>query len=381
MKYFPLLWSGLWRKRTRTWLTLASITVAFLLFGLLQGVNAAFGHSVAASRLDRLYVQSRISFTEPLPLAHMALIETVPGVDKVAYANWFGGYYQDPKNFIFSYPVDAERFFSLYPELQLPPEQLQALINTRTGAIVGTELAKKYGWKIGDKVPLKSQIWTHPDGSYDWDFDIVGIFDWPGDNTQASSFYFNYKYFDEGRAFSKGSIGWYVVHLADVSKATEVASAVDALFANSADETKTQNEKENTQSFLRQFGDINFMVSAIIGAVFFALLFLTGNTMMQSIRERIPEFAVLKTLGFSDRKVLALVFGEAVLLCGTAAIIGLAGATALFPQMKSVIGVASLPPQVVILGIGLAVLLAVLIGAWPAARVRRLSIVDSLAGR
>jgi putative ABC transport system permease protein len=381
MKYFPLLWAGLWRKRTRTWLTLASVTVAFLLFGLLQGVNAAFGHSVAASRLDRLYVQSKVSFTEPLPLAHLAQIETVPGVDKVSYANWFGGYFQEPKNFIFSYPVDAESFFSLYPELTIAPEQLQALINTRTGAIIGSELAKKYGWKVGDKIPLKSQIWTHPDGSYDWDFDIVGIFEWPGDTNQASSFYFNYKYFDEGRAFSKGSIGWYVVHLADISKATEVAASIDALFANSSDETKTQNEKENAQSFLRQFGDINFMVSAIIGAVFFALLFLTGNTMMQSIRERIPEFAVLKTLGFSDRKVLALVFGEAILLCVSAAIIGLAGAVAMFPQMKAVVGVASLPPQVVALGIGLAVLLALLIGAWPAARVRRMSIVDSLAGR
>jgi len=381
MKYFPLLWAGLWRKRTRTWLTLASVTVAFLLFGLLQGVNAAFGHSVAASRLDRLYVQSKVSFTEPLPLAHLAQIETVPGVDKVSYANWFGGYFQEPKNFIFSYPVDAESFFSLYPELTIAPEQLQALINTRTGAIIGSELAKKYGWKVGDKIPLKSQIWTHPDGSYDWDFDIVGIFEWPGDTNQASSFYFNYKYFDEGRAFSKGSIGWYVVHLADISKATEVAASIDALFANSSDETKTQNEKENAQSFLRQFGDINFMVSAIIGAVFFALLFLTGNTMMQSIRERIPEFAVLKTLGFSDRKVLALVFGEAILLCVSSALLGLAGAVAMFPQMKAVVGVASLPPQVVALGIGLAVLLALLIGAWPAARVRRLSIVDSLAGR
>jgi putative ABC transport system permease protein len=381
MKYFPLLWSGLWRKRTRTWLTLASITVAFLLFGLLQGVNAAFGHSVAASRLDRLYVMSKVSFTEPLPMAHMAQIETVPGVDQVAYANWFGGYYQEAKNVIFSYPVDADRFFSLYPELLIPPEQLQTLVNTRTGALIGRELAKKYGWKIGDKVPLKSQIWTHADGSYDWDFDIVGIFDWPGDSNQESAFYFNFKYFDEGRAFGKGSVGWYVVHLSDVTKASQVAAAIDALFANSSDETKTNNEKENAQSFLRQFGDINFMVSAIIGAVFFALLFLTGNTMMQSIRERIPEFAVLKTLGFSDVKVQALVFGEALLLCISAAIVGLAGARALFPQMKAVIGVASLPPQVLALGIGLAILLALAIGAWPAARVQRLSIVDSLAGR
>lgn len=381
MKYFPLLWSGLWRKRTRTWLTLASITIAFLLFGLLQGVNAAFGHSVSAARLDRLYVQSKVSFTEPLPSAYQSQIETVPGVDKVSYANWFGGYYQDPKNFIFSYPLDAERFFGLYPEVVVSPEAIQALVTTRTGAIVGTELVKKYGWKIGDKVPLKSQIWTHPDGSDSWDFDIVGIFDYPGDANQSSAFYFNFKYFDEGRAFGKGTVGWYVVHLTDVTKATEVAKSIDALFANSQDETKTQNEKENTQSFLRQFGDIEFMVTGIIGAVFFALLFLTGNTMMQSIRERVPEFAVLKTLGFSDAGVLSLVFGESLLLCVGAALIGLGGATLMFPAMKAVVGVASLPPVVVALGLGLAVLLAILIGLWPAAKVRRLSIVDSLAGR
>jgi putative ABC transport system permease protein len=381
MKYVPLLWSGLWRKRTRTWLTLASIVVAFLLFGMLQGVNAAFSHSVAASRLDRLYVQAKVSFIEPLPYGHMAQIETVKGVDQVAFGNWFGGYYQDPKKFVFSYAVDADRFFSLYPELILPPEQLQALINTRTGAVVGAELAKKYGWKIGDKVPLKSQIWTHADGSSDWDFDVVGIFDWPGDPNQASAFYFNYKYFDEARVFSKGTVGWYIVHLTDVTKGAEVAAAIDAMFANSPDETKTQNEKENTQSFLRQFGDINFMVSAIIGAVFFALLFLTGNTMMQSIRERIPEFAVLKTLGFSDAGVLALVLGESLLLCLSAAIVGLGLAFLAFPSMKGVIGVASLPPQVVALGLFCAVLLAFVIGAVPALKVRRLSIVDSLAGR
>jgi putative ABC transport system permease protein len=381
MKYFPLLWSGLWRKRTRTWLTLASITVAFLLFGLLQGVNAAFSQSIAASRLDRLYVQSKISFTEPLPLADMAQIEAVPGVDGVAFGNWFGGYYQDAKNVVFSFAVDADRYFSLYPELVIPPEQLQALINTRTGAIIGVDLAKKYGWKIGDKVPLKSQIWTHKDGTYDWDFDIVGIFDDQADTSQNGGFFFNYKYFDEARSFSKGTIGWYIVHLSDVSKAGQVAAAIDALFANSTDETKTQNEKENTQSFLRQFGDIQFMVTSIIGAVFFALLFLTGNTMMQSIRERVPEFAVLKTLGFSDGGVLALVFGESLSLCIGAAVIGLAGATLMFPGLKGVIGVASLPPVVLAMGLGFAVLLAILIGLWPATKVRRLSIVDSLAGR
>jgi putative ABC transport system permease protein len=372
MKYFPLLWSGLWRKRTRTFLTLASVTIAFLLFGLLQGVNAAFSHGVEASKLNRLYVQSRVSFTESLPLAQMAQIEAVPGVDAVSFANWFGGYYQEPKNFLPSYPVEIERFMT---------EQVAAMVKTRTGAIVGVEAAQKYGWKIGDHIPLKSTIWTHPGGSGDWDFDIVGIFDWPADPSQTNALYFNYKYFDEARAFGKGTVGWYIVHLADVSQGGRIADQIDALFANSTDETKTQNEKEFSQSFLKQFGDINFIVSAIIGAVFFALLFLTGNTMMQSISERIPDFAVLKTLGFTDGGVLTLVLGEALLLCVTAALLGLAGASAAFPAMKSFIGVAQLPGQVILLGIAFAVLLAVVTGLPPALKVDRLAIVDSLRGR
>jgi len=381
MKYFPLLWSGLWCKRTRTLLTLASIVVAFLLFGLLQGVNAAFSHGVEESRLNRLYVQSRVSFTESLPLAQLSQIESVAGVEQVAYAHWFGGYYQDPKNFVFSYPVDADRFFSVYPEIELPPDQLKALINTRTGAVVGADLARTYGWKIGDHVPLKSQIWTHPGGNSDWEFDIVGIFEEPVDRSQEQSFYFNFKYFDEARAFGKGGVGWYVVQLRDAAQGPGIAAAIDARFANSPDETKTQNEKEFTQSFLRQFGDINFLVNAIIGAVFFALLFLTGNTMMQSIRERIPDFAILKTLGFSDDAVLTLVLGEALLLCVTASLFGLAAATVTFPVMKSVVGVARLPPQVFLEGLSVAALLALVTGLPPALKVRRLAIIDSLSGR
>ncbi|MTJ80067.1 MAG: FtsX-like permease family protein [Telmatospirillum sp.] len=381
MKYIPLVWSGLWRKRTRTILTFASIVVAFLLFGLLQGVNAAFGVGVQSSRLDRLYVQSRVSFTDPLPMGHLAQIQTVKGIDGISYANWFGGYYQDQKNFVFSYPVEAETYFALYPEIRIPPEQLQALLKTRTGALVGSELARKFGWKIGDKVPLKSQIWTHPDGTSDWVFDIVGIFDWPGDANQSRAFYFNHTYFDEGRAFGKGTVGWYIVHLADVTKGPEVGKAIDALFANSPNETKTQNEKESTQAFLRQFGDINFIVSSIIGAVFFTLLFLTGNTMMQSIRERLPEFAILKTLGFTDGAVLALVLAESLLLCLTAALIGLGLAALMFPYLKAFVGVLSLPLQVVSLGGGLAVLLALVIGGIPALKAKKLVIVDSLRGQ
>lgn len=381
MKYFPLIWAGLWRKRTRTVFTVLSIVTAFLLFGLLQGVNAAFSRGVAGANVDRLYVQSRISFTEPLPFADLPQIEAVPGVAGVAYASWFGSYYQDPKNFVFSFPGDMERYFAAYSELKLPPDQLDALIHTRTGAVIGRQLAIKYGWKIGDKVPLHSQIWVQKGGTSDWTFDIVGIYDNPGDPSRATMFLFNHSYFDEARTFGKGMIGWYIVRLADPSQAVAVAGAIDHLFANSTYETKTVTEKENAQSFLKQIGDINFIVDAIVGAVLFTLLFLTGNMMMQSVRERIPEFAVLKTLGFSDTGVLALVLAESLLLCVAAAAIGLAGATAIFPMLKDVIGVVSLPTVVIVIGLVIAVLLALASGLPPAWRAKRLNIVDALAGR
>jgi putative ABC transport system permease protein len=381
MKFLPLLWAGLWRKRARTIFTLLSIVVAFVLFGMLQGVNAAFSNALNAAAVDRLNVVSRISFTESLPFGYLAQIESLPGVAAVAYQNWFGTYYQDRKNFVFSFPVDPVRFFPLYPELQLSKDELAALVRTRTGAVVGRELAKKYGWKVGAKVPLHSVIWTQANGSSDWVFDIVGIYDAPGNPNQANSFFFNYSYFDEGRSFGKGTVGWYVVKVKDPSEAMRVAAAIDKHFANSSDETKTQTEKEFAQSFIKQQGDISFIVTSILGAVFFTLLFLTGNTMMQSVRERVPELAVLKTLGFTDFAVVVLILAEALVLCLVAALLGLGIAAAIFPALKSIIGEARLPADVMILGIGVGVLLALCTGLPPALRTTRLNIIDALAGR
>jgi putative ABC transport system permease protein len=380
VKFLPLLWAGLWRKRARTIFTLLSIVVAFVLFGMLQGVNAVFNNAVNAAAVDRLDVVSRVTFTEPLPYGYLSQIESIPGVAGVAYQSWFGTYYQDPKNFVFSFPLDPERFFPLFPELHLSKNELAALVHTRTGAVIGRDLAKKYGWKVGDRVPLHSVIWTQAsDGSSDWQFDIVGIFDGP--TNDASSFFFNYSYFDEARAFSKGKVGWYIVKVKDPKEAMQVAAAIDKRFANSADETKTQTEKEFSQSFIKQQADINFIVTAILGAVFFTLLFLTGNTMMQSVRERVPELAVLKTLGFTDFAVVALVLAEALVLCLIAALIGLGIAALIFPAMKDYIGEAHLPANVLVFGAALAVLLALCTGLPPAWRTARLNIVDALAGR
>jgi putative ABC transport system permease protein len=382
MKYFPLIWASLWRKKTRTVFTLLSILIAFLLFGMLQGVNAAFQQSVTSANVNRLIVSSRISLTEPLPIAQLSQIENVPGVTHVAYAVWFGAYYQDPKNFLFVLPTDIDRYMATIPEVKVAPDQVEALKRNRTGVLIGLEAAKKYGWKIGDRVPLHSTIWTRKDdGTSDWTFDVVGFYDFAGDPRQTDGAIFNYSYFDEGRGFARGTIGWWIVSVGDPNQSASVAAAIDKQFENSTDETKTQSEKEFAQGFLKQYGDINFIVKAILGAVFFTLLFLTGNTMMQSVRERIPELAVLKTLGFTDTQVTLLVLAESVLLCVMAAALGLLAARGLFPIVKSVVGSASLPNSVIATGAVVALLLALATGLPPAWRARRLVIVDALAGR
>jgi putative ABC transport system permease protein len=242
-------------------------------------------------------------------------------------------------------------------------------------------LAKRFGWKIGDQVPLISTIWTKRDGNSNYTFEIVGIFDHDPQNSQATLFLFNQEYIDEARSFGRGTIGWYIVRIADPTRAAQISQEIDNLFRNSPDETKTQTEKENAQNFLKQLGDISFIINGIVGAVFFTLLFLIGNTMLQSARERIPEFAVLKAVGFSDTGVLAIVLAETFLLCVTAAGLGLLAAVGMFPALSGFIGIAYMPGVVIVAGIALAAALALITGLPPALRIQRLAIIDALAGR
>ena len=379
MKYFPLLWAGLWRKRTRTTFTILSVVAAFLLYGLLQGVNAWLSNALEDARVNRLYTVSRISFIEPLPLSYTQQIEHVPGVDKVAYFHWFGGYFQDPKNQVQSYVTDPQRTFEVFKEWQVPKEQLDKMIHTRNGAIVGESTARRFNWKVGDHVPLKTPIWTRKDGAASYDFDIVGIYKSP---TQDNIFLINYDFFDEARSFGQGQVGWIAFSIKDPTQSGQIAAAIDKRFRNSPNETKTQNEKEFAQAQIKQIGDIGFMVNAIVGAVLFTLLFLTGNTMMQSVRERIPELAVLKTVGFTDGMVTTLVLAESILLCVIAAFIGLGLAALIFPGIRSFVGGnVVMPASVLITGAIAAILLALISGLPPAWRANRLAVVDALAGR
>jgi len=382
VKYFPLLWAGLWRKKTRTVLTLLSVVIAFLLFGLLQGVNAWLSNAVKESSASRLYTVSKISYIEPMPQSYMQRIESVPGVTAVASNDWFGGYYRDPKNTIVSYPIDPVRYFKVFPDWQLPKDQLDAFARTPNGAVVGALLAKANGWKIGDHIPLKTSIWTKKDGTLNYDFELVGVYTVPAQPSNERIFLINYQYFNESRSFGQGMVGWYSFLIDDPKKASAIAKQIDAMFANSPNETKTQNEQEFAQAQIKQLGDISFMVNAIVGAVMFTLLFLTGNTMMQSLRERIPEFAVLKTLGFTDGAVTTMVLAESILLCVLAALVGLGLAAMIFPVTRALIGFQILMPLSVF-GIGAvaAIGLALLSGLPPAWRAHRLAVVDALAGR
>ncbi|MFI4905255.1 MAG: ABC transporter permease [Steroidobacteraceae bacterium] len=387
MKYLQLIWTAMFRSKTRTIFTLLSVLAAFLLFGLLDSVRSAFANAATSvAGVDRLMTVSKISFTLSLPKSLLPRIEALPGVAKVTYANWFGGIYQDPKNF-FPNEAVADNFFDLYPEWRLSQAERTAFGNTRTGAVVGESLAKKFHWKLGDKIPLQATIYPQKNGGNNWTFDLVGIYRAadPKRKSEENLLFFNWDYFDEARAFGNGNVGWYVLKVTDRKLAQQVAQALDALSTNSDHETKTQTEQAFNAAFVGQYGDIGLIVGAIMGAVFFTLILLTGNTMAQAVRERIPELAVLKTIGFSNHSVLGLVLAESVLLILLGGAIGLVLAGVVVDAVRAAVGTAvpmtRVGAAIWLRGVGLMILIGLIVGALPARRGMRLRIVDALAGR
>ncbi len=381
MKFFPLVWAGIWRKKGRAILTLLSIVNAFLMFGLLQGFSSGIDNAIQETRADILYSFSRVSILEGLPLGHIAQIRTVKGVQAATPLVVFTSTYRTPGNFISALAIDPETFFTALPTLSASPRALDTMRRIRTGALMGSDLAKRQGWKVGDTVPLRSMYWPNRDGTPTWPVTIAGIYDSKDPNFGASNLLINYAYIDEGRTSQNGTANLLILKVADPAKAAQVSSAVDALFANSPHETKTATQREYAMNQLKQIGDISFVVRAIMGAVFFALLLSVGAVMMQSVRERTPELAVLKTLGFSDFSLLLLVLAETLVFCLVSAAIGLGIAAALFPTIKGLIGFAMQAGPALAFGFVAAVVLALLTGFPPALRAMRLQIVDALAGR
>ncbi len=387
MKYLHLIWAALFRRKTRTTFTLISVLAAFLLFGLLNAVRVAFtSGSNNLAGAQRLVVASRFSIMQGLPLSLKSRVAAIPGVAGVGHENWFGGVYQDPKNVVFSFAVDLD-YLDTNSNLVLTPGQRKAFANTRDGALIGEALAKRFHWKVGDKIPLQSQIFPQKNGDKTWPFEIVGIYKTTKDAPDGMDqmFFLNWKYFDEANAYSQHQVGWYVVQLKSAKQADQVAKAIDALSANSDHETKTQTANAFNASFAKQVGNIGLIVEAIMAAVFFTLILLTGNTMAQAVRERIPELAILKTLGFSNRSVLGLVLAEAILLLMIGGIIGMAIASVLAPALAKgsggMIRLPSIGASNWVEGIVLMILIGLIVGTLPALRGMRLRIVDALAGR
>ncbi len=386
MKYLSLIWAQLFRSKTRTLLTLLSVVAAFLLFGLLDSVRVAFNAGASVAGADRLVVASRLSITQMLPLSLERQIAGIDGVRAASYGNWFGGIYQDPKNFFPNFVI-GPGYLQLYPEYRIDRAQLEAFEADRTGAVVGESLARRFGWKIGDTIPLEATIFPQKDGSNSWPVTLCGTFAVEDSKRKGeeNALYFHWKYFDEANAYMNGRVGFYVVSLRDPAQADRVSRAIDALSANSANETKTQTEQAFNQAFLKQFADIGLIVSAIMGAVFFTLLLLTGNTMAQAVRERIPELAVLKTLGFTNGTVLGLVLAESVTLIVLGGLVGLVIAALLIPVVSAgsggIIQLPTVQPQTWGMGLALMVGIGVVVGLLPAIRAMRLKIVDALAGR
>jgi putative ABC transport system permease protein len=381
MKFLSLVWSNLKRKKLRTSLTLLSIFVAFVLFGLLCAIKEAFTAGVTMAGADRLVVRHKVSLIMTLPVTYKARMERIPGVAAATHFTWFNGIYQnEPKNFFGSFPVEPEPFLAMYPEYLLPGEQKQAWLKARTGAIVGRALVERFNWKIGDRVPLTSPIWPRK-GDGAWEFEIVGIYEGAKKGTDTSGFYFRYDYFDEGRERGEGLVGWYGARVNDPARAAEVAQAIDNEFANSPHETKAEPEGAFMQGFAQQIGDIGTILIAILSAVFFTILLVAGNTMAQAVRERTEELGVLKAMGFTNERVLALVLFESCLI---AAIGGLAGlgvawlATAGGSPVPAMLPVFYLPVRYLVIGVVLVITLGVVAGILPALQAMRLQIAVAL---
>ncbi len=382
MKYLHLIVRNLFRKKVRTVFTILSILVAFVLFAYLAAIGLAFTLGVDVTGQDRLLAIHKVSLIQPLPLSHLGRIKATPGVVGAAHATWFGGKYQDEFEGRFGiFPIVPEEYMALYPEMVVPPDQWERFVVTRTGALVGRKTADDFGWKIGDRIPIQGTIFQKKDGGATWEFELTAIYDGDKPGVDETLFFVQWEFFNEARDQGKDLVGWYVIKIDDPENAAAIAGRIDDNFANSAYETETGTEKAFVQSFANQIGNIGAILRWVLTAVFFTILLVAGNTMAQSVRERTSELAVLKTLGFSDGKVLAMVLAESLTLGLTGGLLGL-GLGWLLVGLGDPTGgglpVFYVPTARLLQGAGLALALGLITGLLPALQAGRLRIVDAL---
>jgi putative ABC transport system permease protein len=381
---FDLVRKNLFRRKLRAALMIVSILIAFMIFGVLAGFYRAFTAGEDRAAADRLITVNKINFTQPMPIAYFNRVRAVDGVRQVTHANWFGGYYQDPKNFLMTLAIEPATYFDVYrSELDVPPEQLQAFISDRSSAVIGESMARKWGWKVGDRVPVASNIFTQrSNGSHTWDFTIAGIVKGKAEQVSTDFLLFQYAYFDETRTFGKDTIGWLILQTNSPENNDRVAKTIDAMFANSTAETSTDTEKAFGKAFAAQFGNIALIVFLVVGAAFVTILMIVGNTMALSIRERTREIGVLKTLGFSGPRILRMVLGESVLLALLGGLPGLAIAAlitiALRASLANIAPAFAVSPVIALEGIALMIALGLFTGVIPALNAMRLKIATAL---
>jgi putative ABC transport system permease protein len=381
---FDLVRKNLFRRKLRAALMIVSILIAFMIFGVLAGFYRAFTAGEDRAAADRLITVNKINFTQPMPIAYFNRVRAVDGVRQVTHANWFGGYYQDPKNFLMTLAIEPATYFDMYrSELDIPPEQLQAFISDRSSAVIGESMARKWGWKVGDRVPVASNIFTQrSNGSHTWDFTIAGIVKGKAEQVSTDFLLFQYAYFDETRTFGKDTIGWLILQTNSPENNDRVAKTIDAMFANSIAETSTDTEKAFGKAFAAQFGNIALIVLLVVGAAFVTILMIVGNTMALSIRERTREIGVLKTLGFSGSRILRMVLGESVLLALLGGLPGLAIAAlitiALRASLANIAPAFAVSPVIALEGIALMIALGLITGIIPALNAMRLKIATAL---
>jgi putative ABC transport system permease protein len=383
MSWLSFLWANLTRRKIRLVVTLMSIVLAFVMFGMLDALRNSLSQVVNLTGADRLITMSKVSIIDSFPRSYYEKTRAVPGVTTVLHQNWFGAVYKDPKMQIPVFPMNVDEFFNVYPEVKITPEEFTAWKSDRQGIVVGKGMADRYGWKKGQRVPIKSAIFRKVGGGDSWEFNIIAIYTVEGsagwDNQSAMV---HYDYFNESLQFGRDQIGWMTVKVADPAQAEDVARRIDSQFANSADETKTGTERAFIKQFTEQMGSIGQILISVVFAVFFTMLLVTANSMALSVRERTNEIGVLKTLGFSSESVLRLVIGEALMLTVVGGVIGMTlawlGVAAMQPAMKQWLPVFEIAPVTYIIAVVLMVALGVVTGLWPAVSAMRLKITDAL---
>jgi len=380
LKFSRLIFANLFRKKIRLILTIGSFAVALFLFSFLAVVKGAFGRGADIAGADRLVIINRISIIQPLPLSYRDKILRIPGVKAITHNNWFGGVYQDEKNFFPQFAIDVENQRTVLPELKVPDDQWANFVKDRQGAIAGAKTAARFGWKIGDRIPIKTTIFG---GANTWEFNLDGIYHSTTVGGDESQFWFQWDAFEEGvpKTF-KDNVGWYVLKLDSPDDAVRVSKAIDDMFANSSFETKTETESAFAAGWVKQFGNIEFLILTIGAVVFFTLLLVTGNTMAISVRERIGELAVLKAIGFSDRSILFFVLAESLTIALVGGLIGLGLAALAIPvlgaALNGLLPTLILSPAILSVGLGTALLVGVVSGLLPGIGAMRMRVVNAL---